>query len=325
MTPKPPTSPSPLERESRGGGSTRTRSRRPAAEPGWELHRSFLAVVKEGSLSAAARRLALTQPTLGRHIAALEAALAVPLFTRAPSGLAPTAAARDLLPHAEAMAAAAEALIRAASGEAAEERGTVRLTASEIIGAEVLPPMLERFAKTHPAIAIELVLTNRAEDLLRHEADLAVRMARPRQSALLARRIGSMGIGLYAHRRYVESFGLPRSIEELRRHRLIGFDRDDSAWRSVGAAEIAAAQARFVLKSDSDLAQLAALRAGIGIGGVQHGIARRDPDLVAVLPRAFAFALPIWLVLHEDLRASRRVGLLLDHLAGELAAYVRSA
>jgi DNA-binding transcriptional LysR family regulator len=291
-------------------------------EPGWELYRSFLAVVKEGSLSAAARRLALTQPTLGRHIAALEASLAVPLFTRSPSGLLPTAAARDLLPHAEAMAAAAETLVRRASGEAEEERGTVRLTASEIVGAEVLPAMLARFAQVHPAIVIELVLTNRSEDLLRHEADLAVRMARPRQAALVARRIGVVGIGFYAHRRYVDAFGLPKSIEELFRHRLIGFDRDDSAWRSVGADDLAAARERFVFKSDSDLAQLAALRAGIGIGGLHHGIARRDPDLVPVLPRAIAFELPIWLVLHEDLRGSRRVGLLLDHLAQELRDYV---
>ena len=293
-------------------------------DPGWELYRSFLAVVREGSLSAAARRLALTQPTIGRHVAALEAGLAVPLFTRSPSGLAPTAAARDLLPHAEAMAAAAEALRRAASGEAAEERGTVRLTASEIIGAEVLPAMLERFGAAHPAIVVELVLTNRTEDLLRHEADLAVRMARPRQAALVARRIGAMGIGLYAHRRYVAAHGLPKSVEDLRHHRLIGFDRDDSAWRSVRAEELAAARQRFVFRSDSDLAQFAALRAGIGIGGVQHGIARRDPDLVPVLPRAFAFDLPIWLVVHEDLRASRRVGLLLDHLAHALTAYTHS-
>jgi len=296
-----------------------------SAEPGWELYRSFLAVLQEGSLSAAARRLALTQPTVGRHVQALEERLAVPLFTRSPSGLAPTAAARDLLPHAEAMAAAAEALRRAASGEAAEERGTVRVTASEVIGAEVLPAMLARFGEAHPAIAIELVLTNRTEDLLRHEADLAVRMARPRQAALVARHIGAMGLGFYAHRRYVEANGLPKSVEALARHRLIGFDRDDSAWRSVGADELAVLRRHFVFRSDSDLAQLAALRAGIGIGGVQHGIARRDPGLVPVLPRVFAFELPIWLVLHEDLRASRRVGLLLDHLARELTAYTRSA
>jgi DNA-binding transcriptional LysR family regulator len=296
------------------------------AEPGWELYRTFLAVLREGSLSAAARRLRLTQPTAGRHIAALEAALGVALFTRSPSGLVATSAAVDLAPHAEAMAAAAEALRRAASGESQEERGTVRLTASEIMGAEVLPPMLARFRARHPGIAIELVLNNRTEDLLRREADLALRMARPPQAALVARRVGTVGIGLYAHRRYVDAFGLPRSVEELLRHPLIGFDRDDSAWRSIAdASPLPVTRELFAFRSDNDLAQLAALRAGLGIGGCQHGIARRERDLVPVLPRSLAFSLEMWLALHEDLGASRRVRLLFDHLAGELSDYATSA
>ncbi len=293
------------------------------AEPGWELYRSFLAVLRQGSLSAAARRLRLTQPTLGRHIAALEAALKVALFTRSPSGLVPTPAALDLATHAEAMAAGAEALRRAASGEAEEERGTVRLTASEIMGAEVLPAMLARFRGRHPHIAIELVLSNRNEDLLRREADLALRMTRPRQAALVARRVGAVGLGLYAHRSYVEARGLPRRVDELRRHPLIGFDRDDSSWRSIAGAALPVTRELFAFRSDSDLAQLAALRAGLGIGGCQHGIARRDGALVPVLPQAVRFSLELWLAHHEDLRASRRVRLLFDHLAADLAAYAK--
>lgn len=291
------------------------------SEPGWEHYRSFLAVIRAGSLSAAARRLGLTQPTIGRHVESLAASLGVALFTRSPQGLLPTPSALALVPHAEAMAAASEALRRAASGEASEERGTVRLTASEIMGAEVLPAMLARFRARHPGIAIELALTNRSEDLLRREADLALRMARPRQQALVARRIGSVGIGLYAHRRYVEAQGLPRSLDELAQHALIGFDRDDSSWRSVGDTGLAMTRARFAFRSDSDLAQLAALRAGFGIGGCQHRIARRERDLVPVLPRAVRFRLDMWLALHEDLRASRRVRLLFDHLAEELGRY----
>jgi DNA-binding transcriptional LysR family regulator len=292
-----------------------------AAEPGWELYRSFLAVLRERSLSAAARRLRLTQPTLGRHIAALEAALGVALFTRSPGGLAPTPAALGLATHAEAMAAAAEALRRAASGEAGEERGTVRLTASEIMGAEVLPAMLADFRARHPEITLELVLSNRSEDLLRREADIALRMLRPRQAALTARRIGSVGIGLYAHRRHVETFGLPRSLEEFARHPIIGFDRDDSSWRSLGDLGLPVTREAFAFRADSDLAQLAALRAGLGIGGCQHAIARREPDLLPVLPRAVSFSLEMWLAMHEDLRASRRVRLLFDHLAEALAGH----
>ncbi len=293
-------------------------------EPGWELYRSFLAVIRDGSLSAAARRLGLTQPTVGRHVESLAQALGAALFTRSPAGLQPTPAALDLVPHAETMAAAAAALQRAASGEAREERGTVRLTASEIMGAEVLPPMLARFRARHPGIVLELVLTNRTEDLLRREADLALRMTRPRQAALVARRVGQVGIGLYAHRRYAEAQGLPRTVEELMRHALIGFDRDDTAWRSLGETALSVARAQFAFRSDSDLAQLAALRAGLGIGGCQQPIARRDHDLVPVLPRAIRFGLEMWLALHEDLRASRRVRLLFDHLAEELSRYAAS-
>lgn len=291
------------------------------SEPGWEHYRSFLAVIRAGSLSAAARRLGLTQPTLGRHVESLAALLGVALFTRSPQGLLPTPAALGLVPHAEAMEAAAEALRRAASGEASEERGTVRLTASEIMGAEVLPEMLARFRARHPGITIELALSNRNEDLLRREADLALRMARPRQQALVARRLGGVGIGLYAHRRYVASHGLPRSLDELAQHPLIGFDRDDTSWRSVGDLALGVTRERFSFRSDSDLAQLAALRAGFGIGGCQHAIARRSRELVPVLPRSVRFRLEMWLALHEDLRASRRVRLLFDHLAEELGRY----
>src|SRR3954470_22939139 len=172
-------------------------------EPGWELYRSFLAVIREKSLSGAARALSLTQPTLGRHIDALESAFGASLFTRSQAGLLPTARATALIPHAEAMASAASALARAASGEAEEERGAVRVTASEMIGTEVLPAVLTAFREQHPSIAVELVISNRSEDLLRRDADVAVRMVKPTQKALLARRLGTLQLGLHAHPDYV--------------------------------------------------------------------------------------------------------------------------
>src|SRR6185437_11353324 len=147
-------------------------------EAGWEHYRSFLGVLREGSLSATARALGLTQPTLGRHIDALEKALKVKLFARTQHGLVPTQSALDMAPHAEAMEAAAQALARTASGEAGETRGAVRLTASEIVGAEVLPAILSEFHAQHPQIAIELALSNRNQDLSRRDADIAVRMIR---------------------------------------------------------------------------------------------------------------------------------------------------
>lgn len=293
--------------------------------PEWELYRSFLAVARQGSLSGAARLLSSTQPTVGRHVEALERALGVPLFVRSPQGLAPTAAALDLVPHAEAMAAAADALLRAASGEATAARGTVRVTASEIVGVEVLPPLLALFRQTHPAIVLELALSNRTEDLLRRDADIAVRMLRPTQDALVARRIGTVPIGLYAHRRYVEANGIPRAVEELARHPMIGFDRDAISMRSVGGPALTLTREAFAFRCDSDVAQLAALRAGLGIGGCQLALAADEPDLVPVLADSLRFELEMWLCMHEDLRASRRVRLLFDHLAETLGAYVARA
>ncbi|ABM47786.1 bacterial regulatory helix-turn-helix, lysR family protein [Burkholderia mallei NCTC 10247] len=149
------------------------------SEIGWELYRSFLGVLREGSLSGAARALGLTQPTVGRHVAALEAALRVPLFTRSSSGLMPTDVALALRAHAEAMESTADALARAATSFGEDVRGVVRISASDVVGVEVLPPIVARLRQRHPALTVELALTNRVQDLLRREADIAVRMTRP--------------------------------------------------------------------------------------------------------------------------------------------------
>ncbi len=292
-------------------------------QPGWELYRSFAEAMRTRSLSAAANRLGLSQPTVSRHIQDLEEALGVALFSRSPRGLIPTSTAEDMLPHAEAMASAAAALLRCASGEADAPSGTVRLTASEVIGCEVLPPMLATFRAQHPAIDLELVLSNRNQDMLRREADIAVRMARPTQQALVARRLGAIKIGLFAHRRYAEAHGLPATREDLLRHCWIGFDSDDHSFRSVGGASASIRREMFGFRCDSDLGQLAALRAGVGIGGCQANVARRDPDLVPVLAGELMFELEMWLAMHESLKTTRRVRLLFDHLAEALLDYVK--
>jgi DNA-binding transcriptional LysR family regulator len=291
-------------------------------EPGWELYRTFLEVVRDGSLSGAARKLALTQPTVGRHIDTLEASLGLSLFSRSPQGLRATPAALELVSYAETMAAASAALRRTASGGAKADRGTVRVAASEMIGCEVLPPMLTSFRDSHPGITLELALSNRNEDLLRRDADIAVRMVRPRQKSLVARHIGKSPIGFYAHRNYVEKYGLPKEIAELEQHCLIGFDRDDLALRSLGKLPRPVTRDNFGFRCDSDLAQFAALKAGVGIGGCQHNIARRHPELVPVL-KAIRFELEVWVAMHEDMRSTGRVRVLFDHIAAGLSAFVR--
>jgi DNA-binding transcriptional LysR family regulator len=289
----------------------------------WQLYRSFLAVVQEGSLSGAARRLGLTQPTLGRQIAQLEEGLGLALFTRSPAGLQPTAAARALFPYAEAMASAAEALARAASGAGDASQGTIRLTAGDFVSAEVLPPILRDFQNKHRGIVIELSPSNRIQDLLRHDADIAVRMTTPKQDALVAKRIGVVKGGLYAHRRYIAQRGTPRSLDDLDEHVLIGIDRDDSSIRGVEVPGVTLTRDLFSFRCDNDLVQLAAMRAGAGIGGCHDRIARRDDTLVPILPGVIRFQLEMWLVTHEDLKTDPRVRLLFDHLAEALTEYVK--
>ncbi len=290
-------------------------------EPAWDYYRSFLAVLRNGSLSGAARELRLTQPTVGRQIAALEKSLgAGALFSRSPTGLLPTRAALELQPHAETMAATAAMLLRVSSGAAAM-KGTVRVAASEMVGIEVLPPALRTFGVAHPGITIELALSNQNADLLKRDADVAVRMVRPTQKALFARRIGRVSLGLHAHRQYLQRHPEPTRLEDLAHHVVIGFDRLPAFARDLAIGGRQVTRESFNFRCDNDAAQLAALRAGIGIGVCQYGIARRDGDLVPLLTKEFTLSFEAWLVMHEDQKRVERVRAMFDHLAEAMREY----
>ena len=291
----------------------------------WERYRAFLAVLREGSLSAAARALGMAQPTIRRRVEELERQVGTALFTRSPSGLEPTALSRELVAPAEAMAAAAAAFARTASAETGATSGVIRITASEVVGVEVLPRVLAELRAEHPGLVFELALTNRNEDLLRREADIAVRMVRPTQGALVARRVGTVELGLHAHRRVVEAWGQPASLAGLRHFPVIGFDRESPSSRGLRAHGLDLRREDFIFRTDGDLAHLAAIRAGIGFGVCQVAIGRRDADLLRILPAAFSVGLETWIVMHEDLRSVRRVKLAFDALHSALAAYVLAA
>jgi DNA-binding transcriptional LysR family regulator len=292
-------------------------------EPDWTLYRTFLAVVRAGNFTSAAQALGATQPTIGRQIEALESLLGMKLFARSPRGLQPTTEAMQLVPYAEQMAATAAALIRASSGDLEADVGIVRLTTGEYVGVEILPPMLAEFAAAHPGIELELSLSNRNEDILQRDADIAVRMLRPTQKALIARRVGSVAVGLYAHRSYVEARGLPLSPAEITHHRLIGFDRDFHVLQTTGGRAAQLRREDFGLRTDNVAAQIAALRAGMGIAACHVAIAQREPNLVPVLADVFIFEREIWLVMHPDLKDVQRIRLLFDHLANRLTAYAK--
>lgn len=291
---------------------------------GWELYRSFLGVLREGSLSGAARALGITQPTAGRHVAALEKALGVVLFTRSQVGLMPTEVALALQTHAEAMESTAASLERAATSQSEGVRGVVRISASEVIGVEVLPPIVARLREQHPALKVELVSTNRVQDLLRREADIAVRMVRPKQEQLVARRIGKVELGFHARKEYLLRHGTPRRMEELAGHAVIGYDQPSAFVRNAGKALQGYGREAFSLRTDSDLAQLALIRAGAGIGICQVGLARRNEALIRVLPRTFSMKLETWVTMHEDLRNSPRCRAAFDALVEGLQHYIGS-
>jgi len=289
--------------------------------PDWSLYRSFVAVLREGSFSAAARSIGLSQPTLSRHIAALEDALRIVLFTRSPEGLTPTAAALALRAEAEALASAADALFRAASGPLAENAGTVRIAASEVTAAEVLGPMLAGLQRDHPRISVELAVSNRNDDLLRRDADIAVRMARPTQTGLVARKIGEVELGLYAHASYLVSRDIPLRPTDLNGHALVGFDTALPYTRTFRLGGELVTRDRFSLRSDSDMAQLAAIRSGCGIG-VCHGPLARRAGLVRVLADAFCPRVEMWLAMHEDMKSTARHRTVFNHLDDSLSAYL---
>ncbi|MFW0974361.1 LysR family transcriptional regulator [Leclercia pneumoniae] len=291
----------------------------------WEWYRTFLAVLREGSLSGASRALSITQPTAGRHIAALESALGQVLFTRSQTGLLATDTALALRKHAETMESTAYTLQRTATNfgtGCTAIRGVVRISASEVIGTEVLPPMIAKLRESHPQITIELVLSNRIQDVLHREADIAVRMTAPVQEQLIARRVGSIELGLHASHLYLARCGTPESAEDLLKHSLVGFDQNTPFIRKALKNYPQLNRNVFSMRTDSDVAQLNLIRAGAGIGICQVQLTKGDIPLQRLLPDFFSLYLDTWLVMHEDLRNSGCCKLVFDILARGLEEYI---
>ena len=198
----------------------------------------------------------------------------------------------------------------------------MRVAASDAIGVEVLPPILAQLHEQYPQLQIELSLSNRTEDLLQREADIAIRMVRPVQQALVARRVGVVKLGLHAPRSYLARRGAPGSLADLPSHALIGFDHESLFIRRIKRELGGLERAMFALRADSDLAQLAAIRAGFGIGVCQVNVARRDPQLVRLLPDELTVELETWVAMHEDLRNTRRCSVVFAALVDGLTAYL---
>jgi DNA-binding transcriptional LysR family regulator len=294
-------------------------------EPSWEHWRAFNAAMETGTLSAAARKIGVTQPTMGRQIEALEQALGFPLFLRSQKGLTPTEAATGMAPMAHTMAATAEALQRMSEGGRDSESGTVRLSTSHIMGARIIPDIIAEFTDRYPRIAVEINVTNALDDLLTREADVAIRMVEPAQQALVAKKIGEVEIGLYAHKKYLDKHGAPLSLNDIGDHRVIGFDALRVALKPLQESGFDVTRTDFSIRSDNDMTQLALVESGAGVGGMQETLARRNPNLVRVLANQFRWPLGTWIVMHEDLRHGGPTRLMFDHLVDRLGAFIRES
>jgi DNA-binding transcriptional LysR family regulator len=285
----------------------------------WSLIRSFLAVADGGSLSAAARATGISQPSLGRHIAAAESALGTRLFQRDARGQKLTPAGLALLPAAKDMAAAAARLSLAATAQHTAMTGTVRITASRIVSAHFLPRILARLRQQEPGIQLEIAPSDTVENLLFHAADLAVRMVRPTQGDLIARRVATMQLKLYAARILIEQRGAPRTTAELKQMDFVGFDQSDQIIRVMADLGHRVDRSFFPLRCDDQLVHLALVRAGCGVAAMPAAIGDAEPSLQRLDSVIDLPALPVWLVAAPGLRDTPRIARVWDALAEGLA------
>ena len=286
----------------------------------WTHLQTFVAVAEQHSLSGAARALGGSQPTMGRHIAGLEADLGVRLFERTARGLELTSTGIDLLEHAGRMAEAANQLSLAAEGRSEAIAGTIRITASEIVATYILPDILTSLRRTEPEVEIELVASDRTENLLQHEADIALRMFRPSQADVFTRKVGELRIAMFAAPEYIAWRGVPRAFKDFYQHDIIGYDRDDQIIQGFRAAGLGVDRHFFSFRSDNQVVCWRMVVAGYGIGFNQREIGQAEPR-VTELPLDVALPrLPIWLTAHSELKTSRRVRRVYDFLAEKLRA-----
>lgn len=284
--------------------------------PDWNQLRALLATVEAGSLSAAARTLGLTQPTLGRQVAALEEALGVAVFERVGRRLVLTEAGQQLVLHLREMGAAAERVAMTATGQSQAIEGVVRLTVADIYGGYVLPPVLERIRREAPAIRIEVLATGSISDLLRREADIAIRHVRPEQDGLIARRCKDTSAYIYGTPELLARMGNPRTGADLARGDFVGAMRNNEDFIATARAiGVPLTQANFTFSTQSGMTGWEWVRRGLALGGMVEAVGRLTPDVVVAVPSIAPIPVPVWLVTHRELHTSRRIRLVFDMLA----------
>lgn len=285
----------------------------------WNQARAFLATAEEGSLSAAARALGLTQPTLGRQVAALEDNLGVTLFERAGRSLILTQSGLELLDHVRTMGEAASRFSLTASGQSQTIEGQVCITASDSLSAYWLPAVLEKLRKAAPGIEIEIVASNAIRDLKHREADIAIRHVRPEQPDLIAKLVRESTGHLYASTAYLDRHGRPKSPEDLSDADFIGFENAERMLPFLNGMGLSLTRENFKLVSANTVVIWELVKQGLGIGAMMKEIGDLTPGVECVLPTLEPIPIPIWIVTHRELHTSRRIRLVFDLLADAFA------
>jgi DNA-binding transcriptional LysR family regulator len=285
----------------------------------WNHLRAFLETAEAGSLSAAARRLGLTQPTLSRQVAALEQRLGVTLFERVGKAVVLTSTGLDLLEHARSMGSAAQELALAASGSSQAIEGLVSISASDAVSAYLLPEVILRIRQVAPRIVVEVVASNAISDLRRREADIAIRHVGPTEPDLIARLLREATASFYASPAWIAAHGHPRTAADAASHDFVGADRSGRFLAYLRAHGLPITAAHLRLHTESSVTAWALVRHGMGIGVMMDDVARRTPDVVRVLDDVPAVRFPIWLVTHRELRTARRIRVVFDLLAEHFA------
>lgn len=284
----------------------------------WNKARAFLVTAEEGSLSAAARALGMAQPTLGRQVDGLEQELGIVLFERVGRGLTLTPSGLELLEHVREMGEAAGRVSLAALGQSQALEGNISISASETYAAVLLPPIIAKLRREEPGIQIEIVVANHASDLLRREADIAIRNFRPTEPDLVAKKIGMAGAVLYAAPDYLAELGHPSTPFDLRHADFVNMDRSGMMLKGLNSLGLGLTEANFPLLTESYLVMWELVKQGAAIGILDAHIGDAEPGVVRVLPDLEPLAFPIWLVAHRDVTTSRRVRRVFDFLAEEL-------
>lgn len=284
----------------------------------WNLARAFGATAEAGSLSAAARKLGLTQPTLSRQVAALEAALGVTLFQRIGKRLKLTESGLGLLDQAQAMAAAADAMTLAAAGRAQEVAGRVSISASDAVSTYLLPAFVDRIRREAPQVTIAIVASNVISDLRRREADIAIRHVRPTEPELIGRLVAGMTAHFYASNAWLERNPAPGTVADLRDADLMGFEPIDRFVAHLADAGIPVSADRLRIVSENAAVLWEMVRRGLGVAMMLRAIADRTPGVSRLLPDLPGTPVPVWLVSHRELKTNRRVRLVFEILAEEL-------